>query len=288
MSDTVTTAGSVTTTGSATSGVSVSPNPGSMSTTTTTTTPPSWTQGFTDELKGYVDAKGFKDAQTVVESYRNFEKLKGVPQERLLTIPEKDEDPSWNDVWKRLGRPDQPKDYNIEIPKEFGDEGFAQWAKDTLHKLNIPRKQGEELVKKWNEYTGNQIKQMQLESSNKLNQEHESLKKEWGQAYEQNVEMGKRAAKAFGFDESTIDALESAMGFAGVMKFMHNLQTKIGEDSFVSPSQSSSPMGKMSPEQARNRIAMLKSDPDFVKRYIAGENAPRTEMQMLHEMAYSG
>lgn len=268
--------------------VNVSPNPGSVTGTAAPSTPPSWTTGFTDELKGYVEAKGFKDAQSVVESYRNFEKIKGVPQERLLTLPEKDEDPSWNDVWKRLGRPDQPKDYQLEVPKEFGDEGFAEWAKDAFHKLNIPRKQAEALVKKWNEYTGNQIKQMQLESSNKLNTEHEALKKEWGQAYEQNVEMGKRAAKAFGFDESTIDALESAMGFAGVMKFMHNLQTKIGEDNFVGSSQPSSPMGKMSPEQARNRIAMLKSDPDFVKRYIAGETAPRTEMQMLHEMAYSG
>ena len=100
--------------------VNVSPNPGSVTGAAAPSTPPSWTTGFTDELKGYVDAKGFKDAQSVVESYRNFEKIKGVPQERLLTLPEKDEDPSWNDVWKRLGRPDQPKDYQLEVPKEFG------------------------------------------------------------------------------------------------------------------------------------------------------------------------
>jgi len=47
-----------------------------------------WYAGIADEgLRGYVQTKGFKDPGALAESYRNLEKLQGVPQERLLKLP---------------------------------------------------------------------------------------------------------------------------------------------------------------------------------------------------------
>lgn len=264
--------------------INVSPNPGGGG---DAAPPASWTQGFNDELKGYVELKGFKDPASVVESYRNFEKLRGAPQERILTLPEKEDDPAWNDVWNKLGRPATPKDYKFNVPKENGDEKFAEWAQETMHKLNIPRKQAEALVEKWNEFAGSKLTEQRTASEAQVLKESNDLKKEWGQAYDQNVQMGRQAVKAFGFDQPTLEKLESAMGFAGLMKFAHSLQTKIGEDSFVNGNAPNNGSGKMTPGQAKARISMLKNDPDFTKRYINGEAGPRQEMQLLHEMAYS-
>ena len=71
--------------------------------------PADWTAGLPEEMKGYVQNKGFKDPSAVVESYRNFEKLMGVPQDRMIKLPEKAEDKAaWDSIYNRLGRPEKP------------------------------------------------------------------------------------------------------------------------------------------------------------------------------------
>mgnify|MGYP007071596450 FL=1 len=63
----------------------------------------------------------------------------------------------------------------------------------------------------------------------------------------------------------------------------------MGEDSFVSGSQTNAGFsGKLTPEQARYQLQLKKSDPEFTRRYIAGEAGPREEMRRLHEMIVAG
>lgn len=269
---------------------SVAPNAGAQSApiqVSGTTTASDWTTGFNDELKGYAQTKGFSGPQAVLESYRNFEKLQGVPQDRLLKLPEKDDDPSWGQIWDRLGKPKEAKEYAVEVPKDYGDEKFAEWAKNTFHELNMPRKQAEALAKKWNEYIGAQLETGKSARQAESVQQQASLKKEWGAAFEQNIDQAGRAARQLGFDAETINKLEASMGFAGVMKLMHSLSAKVGEDTFVGSSQNGGSFkGMLTPEQAMHRISSLKGDPDFTRRYINGESAPREEMERLHKMAY--
>lgn len=262
-------------------------SPGTVSTPPAAMPTNDWTTGFNDELKGYVQTKGFKDPAAVVESYRNFEKLQGVPQDKLLKLPEKDDDPNWGLVWDKLGRPKEAKEYNVEVPPEFGDDSFAEWAKNTFHQLNMPKKQAEALAKKWNEYISTTMNQQKTDRQLETQQQELALKKEWGAAFEQNIVQAGRAAKQLGIDEATLDKLESAMGFAGVVKFVHGLAAKIGEDSFVGGASNSGGFrGVLTPEQATHRIAALKNDSDFVRRYIAGDTGARTEMETLHKMAH--
>ena len=74
--------------GAAAGGQSPSANTTSTSTQGSAPASTDWTSGLTDEMRGYVQNKGFKAPQDVVESYRNFEKLHGVPQDRILKLPE--------------------------------------------------------------------------------------------------------------------------------------------------------------------------------------------------------
>src|SRR5690606_18358521 len=75
-------------------------------TTTTQTTATDWTSGFSDDLKGFVQNKGFKDPASVLDSYRNLEKLMGTPKERLLRLPENMDDANaMGEIYTRLGRP---------------------------------------------------------------------------------------------------------------------------------------------------------------------------------------
>lgn len=264
-------------------------------TTTTTTTPPAtppaaqapadWTSGLNDELKGFVQNKGFKDPVAVLDSYRNLEKLIGVPQERVLKLPEKDEDPAWGQIFERLGKPKDAKEYDVKVP-EGGDPAFADWARKTFHDLNLPKKQADALAAKWGEFaTGVQSQQAEAYKTKVAGEEAE-LKKKWGLAYEQNIGVAKQATQAFGIDAAKVDKLEQALGFAGLMEFMHTIGSKIGEGSFVIGDGAPGFKGALAPAAALARINALRADPSFVAKYTSGDAGAREEMARLHEMAY--
>lgn len=258
-------------------------------TTTTegTATSTEWTSGFADDLKGYVQNKGFKDPAAVVDSYRNLEKLVGV-RERLVKLPEKDDDAEgWNQVYERLGRPKEAKEYEIKAPEGMGDEKFSEWAKGTFHELGLSKKQAEALAGKWNEYVKGSMGAQNEAYQAQLAEQETALKKEWGAAHDQNIQVAKKAVQAFGLDGATIDKLETAMGYAGVMKFMHTLGSKVGEDSFVGGDNRNPGFSNaLSPEAALNRITTLRNDEGFIKKYVAGDASAKAEMERLHKMAY--
>jgi hypothetical protein len=248
--------------------------------------PADWTQPLSAEYKNYVQQKGFKDPGAVLESYVNLEKLVGVPKEQLLKLPQKADDPAWNDVYSKLGKPEKSDGYNLVVPKENGDENFANWAKETFHGLNLSKAQGENLVEKWNAYIAGVREAQAKEYEAAVLKDVEKLKTDWGMAHDQNLRIAQRAAEVLGFDEAKIDQFEQVMGFQGVMRLLHDLGTKLGEDKFVSGEGLAGGKGFLTPDTAQQRIQALKGDPEFAKRYVAGEVAARDEMERLHKMAY--
>lgn len=250
-------------------------------------TPPSWMNGFNDELKGYSELKGWKDPSQVVESYRNFEKLKGVPQERLLTLPDKDDAPEWGGIYDRLGRPKESKGYELEIPKDIGDPKFADAAKEWFHKNGISKKAGEGIVKEWNAYMTNQAKEAQANKVAKDAQADVELKRLWGAAYDQNNKIADRAVSLFGDNAKTVlKAIGDAVGVSEGMKVLHSLGMKMGEDSFVAGSSNGGGFSNvMTPGQAQATITAKMADADFRTRLLNKDAAAVREWNELNQMA---
>ena len=261
--------------------------PSTPATPATTTTTSDWTSGLAEDVKGYVQTKGFKDPASVVESYRNLEKTLGVPKERLLKLPEKADAPEWGEIYNRLGKPEKADEYQIAMPEKGGDEAFAKWAKETFHGLNLTRTQGEQLSAKWNEYVGKNTEAQQAQQAAKVEQDVGKLKQEWGAAHEQNVNIARRAAQTFGLQGDMVDRLESAIGFGPLMKMLHTIGSKLGEDSFVG-ADSKGGAGIPTPSQANYQIKTLKQDTDFMRRFASGETAARDMWEKLHRYAAGG
>ncbi len=250
--------------------------------------PVDWVAGISDEgLRGYVQTKGWKEPSQLADSYRNFEKLQGAPQERIIRLPEKADDPSWSEINFKLGVPKEAKEYQFEIPKEHGDEKFAGKAKEWFHKNGVPRTKAESIVKEWNTYVAETVAADKAEYATNINAQKELLKKEWGAAHDQNMESAKRAAQAFGWlGTPMIDKLEYALGVDGTMKFLHSLNSKIGEDSFVTGNKNNSSFtGMMTPAQAKEQIANRKKDVDFVNRLMKKDATTVAEWNQLNKMA---
>lgn len=252
--------------------------------TETNTTP--WFEGFQNaEVKSFAQAKGWEGPEQAIDSYRNLEKLAGVPAERLLKLPEKPDAPEWVDVWGRLGRPAKAEEYGLKVP-EGSDPEFAKAASGWFHEAGIPKGAAAKLNEKWNAYMDGLIKAEDVRVKQKMDAEMGTLKSEWGQEFDARSELGRRSGREFGVTEDQFKAIEGAIGTAATMKMFHSIGTKLAEPKNLESDQGQGTSFGMTPEQAKQRIVALQGDKDWIGRYLAGGKNESAEMTRLQQAAY--
>lgn len=247
--------------------------------------PQTWYSGFGDEsLRGYLETKGFKDPSALAESYRNLEKLRGVPENELARIPKEGDAEAWNAFYNRLGRPENAAGYELPIPD--GDDGvFAKQAAEWMHEAGLTPAQAKMLAGKNNEFLAAQIKAHQDQQAIESDRQMSELKTEWGQAYEQNTEIARRAAKQFGLTDEMLSGIEDAIGTKQLMVLFNNIGQGLGEHKAQGIGSGDSSF-KLSPAAAQERIKQLQADPEWGKKYLAGGANEKAEMMRLQQMAY--
>lgn len=247
-----------------------------------------WYSGIADEgLRGYVQVKGWQDMGQAVESYRNLEKLHGVGPDKLLRLPDKDDDAEgWGKVWDRLGRPAKPEDYKLPVPEGAGGE-FAKTAAQWFHEAGVPAKQAVALAEKWNAWNGEQARAAHEKAEQQSAADIEALKREWAQGYDTQVTLGKRAAQEFGLDEEALTRIEGALGTSGMLKFFAKVGAKLSEHAIIDGGPgAATPAFKPTPEAARAKILELQSNQEWSKRYLGGDQQAFSEMKRLMALAY--
>lgn len=244
-------------------------------------------QGLDADTSAYVATKGFKTPVDVITSYRNYEKLQGVPADQMIKLPKHDADPKeWRtNVWEKLGAGKTAEEYKLPVP-EGGDPEFAKTAAGWFHETGIPVKTAAALTEKWNNHIAEIVKQGDEAGNAKLAQETEALKKEWGANHDSRMAMAKNAAGALGVKAEAVDALAKQVGFSEVMKMFATIAEKTGEANFTVGDGKNNFGGTTTPAQAQARIRELKSDPGFRDRYLAGDAGARAEMEKLHKIGY--
>jgi hypothetical protein len=263
--------------------------------------PPAWyaPEGLdpntSTQLGELVKAKGWKGPADALLSYQNLERVFGADKAgRTILAPKSDDDADgWNAVYNRLGRPESPDKYALPVPE--GDDGsFATAAAPVLHQLGLTTKQAQGLAEWWNKASAARV-EAEGEAFGKASEaEYNALKGEWGAAAAQNEELAKRALLKFGkeagIDEATFDAMERAVGTAKVMKLFHSIGAQFRESDFVGSDAPSS--SALNPAQAKNKVASLFADKEFMARYMHPDERVRQsaieEMMTLNRMANPG
>jgi len=244
-------------------------------------TPPAsdWTSGMDAETLGFVQTKGWRSNADAVTSYRGLEKLVGYPQDKLVQLPkDANDEAAWGSVYAKMGRPETPDGYKLPVPQ--GDDGaFAKVAAPALHKLGLSAKQAEGLATWWNEAQAGMVKAQADATAAKHKADSDSLRAEWGAAFDKNASVVDRAAQAFGVDQPTLEALKQVLGPAKAMKFFHGIGAKMGEADYVDGKGQG--LGVMTPEQAKSELAALKADKAWGDKYISGDKEARAQMDRL-------
>lgn len=270
--------------------------PAAAATGTELVNPGAWMAGMNDDLKGYTTSKGFKDPATLVDSYRNLEKLIGAPKERILKIAEKFYDdngkltPEARENFERFGAPKEAKEYRLEtlLPKEGGDKALMDHFANVFHEAGVPKSTAERIVKSWNEYQSKGVDATKAKQTEAFNNDSTKLKTEWGAAFEQNRTIAAEAMRTLGLTNQEVDAMASSIGHFKTMNMLKNLGKSVGEGQYISGRPA--PNQVLEPGSAKSQIKNLMGDPNFVAKYNSTDPIMSSEAQnqiaRLNQMAY--
>lgn len=249
---------------------------------------PDWMGSLADEVKGFVQTKGWKGPADVIGSYQNLEKLLGADKAGRALVPPKDDAAAeeWASFYGKLGRPESPDGYKLAAPE--GDTGeFAKVAAGWFHEAGLTAKQAEALQAKWNEHVGGTLTRQQAEFEQKAAIDVQELQKAWGDKFEAQTELARRAIREAGLSAEEGVAIERALGVRKAAEVFAFLGKQFAEAPIKGGEGSRASFGA-TPEAAKARINSLKADKEWTAKYLNGDAEARAEFERLHQIAFAG
>lgn len=241
------------------------------------------------ELRGFLETKGFKAPEELAKSYRNLESHMGVPPDRLLKLPAEADSPDWEGIRAKLGyaRPESMDKYEIN-PAEGMPDGYANKVKEWAYELHIPNHMLKALGEKQNAYIAEIQEQQEQSRLQKAEMEINDLKSEWGNRFDGSVELARRASREMmnvtGMTEADLSSMEDSLGTAKFMKFWAKLGSKTQKEGDMIKGDDTTGFG-VSPDVAKHKIAMLKQDPEWFKRWSNGDARAVDEWNYFNRVA---
>jgi hypothetical protein len=225
-----------------------------------------WKNHVRTDLKDSPLIKKFEDTpeglNKALESHANLEKLLG---HEKVPLPKDEKDvEGWARLNKALGVPENPDGYKLpdaQIPDSIKDltfdkKTFSQVAMET----GLTPRQANAL---WGKYTqlnidaySKHVKALQDKVVDNVN----TLRQEWGDSYNTNVEMGQLVINKFAPNEEAAQYLTAALTqTADGIKFLSKIGEQFAENR-VSDFQQK--RFSLSPDDARAEIAKIAGDPN--------------------------
>ena len=188
-----------------------------------------------ESFKEEKSLSNFNNMEDFVKSYLHAQKLVGADK---IPVPNKhatDED--WNEVFKRLGAPDNPEGYKYSFKDDEVDQEQIKAFNQTAHRLGLLPKQAEGLIKFYNEFNQGQAQSLEEQAAQSALATEEQLKKEYGPQYAKRLEQAnKLAVNTLGkeFLENTYLKDGSRLGDNfELIKAFSGLADKLSEDEVI-------------------------------------------------------
>jgi hypothetical protein len=237
-----------------------------------------------DETRALAKTKGWAAPGDVLKSYTALEKLLGGDK---VVLPKGDDDKDGLDrIYKALGRPDAPDGYKLPVP-EGQDGAFAGEAAKWFHDAGLSPKQATALAANWNGFAAQAQQAAAKAFDVKGAQDMGDLKTEWGDKFESNMEMARRATAQFGLSPAELGGMERAFGTKRFMTVLSKIGVGLAEDTFEGGAGRGNTF-KTTPEAARARIEALKGDAAWQERWRKGGADEKAEWNRLHAAANPG
>lgn len=238
-----------------------------------------------DELKEHPSIQDLQTPDDVVKKLVNAEKKIG--RDKLAIPGENATEDEWDEFYQKLGRPEKPDEYELPqegLPEDFEpNEEFLNVMQQEAHEAGLSKQQFAKIARRIiNANVEHQQKQQQQQQEQK-EQQLTALKKEWGEAFDQNVGLAKEAVERIGGDELKQALNQTGLGdnpalvkaFAEVGKFVKQDEV-IGEGGKASL--------RMTPDEVDKEVERVKKENQDILTSPANQQQRQQVAQQLYEL----
>lgn len=233
--------------------------------------------GLTDEQVGFIQTKGLKTPADIMKSYMEAQSFVGMDKNTLIKVPKADADGNvdYSEVYKALGMPEKPEDYELEgdMAKDFMPE---------LHKAGLSKTQAKQLYDAFNTYMDGLKTSFQSDVQKNYASQIDSLKRDWGKDFDNNVQLGNEAfaslAKELNLKDDDLPKIASVIGADKVAKLMLKLAGNKDEGLHNLTNYSA---GHETKEMASYKLKEMQRDPETAKKILAHDAKTIEEMNRL-------
>jgi hypothetical protein len=189
-----------------------------------------------EEYREERSLQNFQNMNDFVKSYLHSQKLVGADK---IPVPNKmATDDDWNEVYKRLGRPNSPDEYQYQLPEQNKlDDATLKAFSDQAHKLGLLPKQAQGIIDYYNGLAQQSEQSASMQQETARLEAETVLRKEYGPAYDNKVNAAKNlATNTLGaeFLRDTVLQDGSRLGDnPQVVKAFATLAEKLSEDNLV-------------------------------------------------------
>ena len=206
--------------------------------------------------------KRFTDVPSLAKGYMNAFNL--VARDKI-PVPQNEQE--FEEVYNRLGRPQDAKGYELKINPEYPDtfhkqmEGNQDWFKSIAHKHGLNKTQAQRMYSEYTDLVYKQQKAMNDKVQGEMVQALNTLKDEYGPAFDGKMVLANRAIDTVG-GESLIKIFEeSGLGrHPAVVKAFIKIGEMLGEETALDLD---GPGGEANADLDA-QIAEIQSDPAYL------------------------
>ena len=246
-----------------------------------------WKNSLPDDVKTDPSLADIKDVGGLAKSYIHAQKMVGTDK---ISLPTENATPEeMNAFYDRLGRPKEYEFTKTELPEGMEyNEDMEKQMKALMHSAGLTNKQANDLNNGYLKYMSEQFTNQKTADENQKAEWYKTLKTDLGKAFDEQIDLSQRAARELG-GEDFLNWLDNT-GQGNNPMFV-KMFAKVGQMMAEAGAEPGKPQSfEMTPDSARQEIARLQRDPNFMEQYTNKETDGHKEavkkFGRLFEYAY--
>ncbi len=216
--------------------VATEPTKETTATVTPTAKTSTWKESISQEYRTNPNIEKFTEIDALAKSYINAVSMIGTDK---IPLPGKTAtDEQWNEVYNKLGRPESPDKYKLELKTDVApvDENVIKTFAQNAHKLGLNNKQAQGILEFYKQNLESSAKEMNVNMEYAQEQASNELRQEWGRAYDDNLKKAAAVAKTYLEPELLDTQLRDGSRLGDnpkIIKAFANIANLLSEDKIV-------------------------------------------------------
>ncbi|MEE4109542.1 MAG: hypothetical protein V2I24_09355 [Halieaceae bacterium] len=248
-----------------------------------------------DDLKADPTIGNITDIDSMARMLRSAQQMVGNPKNFIRRLGENATDAERQAFFREIGAPEKPEEYGLpaglERPEDMPpmSEERIQHFRDIFHREGFTKRQAESIISTLNDLEVQAWKGVSEAHQQKFDAAEQALKQDWGQAFDEKLQLAQQVADKKGDEFKEWMERNGLENDPMLIRMLAELGGTLQEPGLPSGGRPGG-TGRLTPEAARERIAELKGDATFVKRWTnehdPGHQAAVDEMSRLFQAAY--